>query len=414
MITTPARFKRWLWSPGIYNLPRLLSLSVLIISFFSLALNWAVPVAFRVSVPALFQINAAAAIAFLLLALSVRLTRWERLDLRSAHRAKLSRLCAGFAALLTLLDTVLRGQTNLATPTPVLIAIGHCMLAATIILQANGRSLFARRVLFVVLGVISIWLCLANLYSVNGRISYELTSDPASALLMLMMTLSLCLAETRNGLIPITVTSVLGERAGIRLLVAALTVPLAMGFVRLQAEQIFHLSSNLMVAVHVLGTLFVMTWLLMYSLLASKDRFDEQRQLQLEFERGERTFQALLEQGSDVFLTMSIAGRVLSCNDSARRYLGLPDVVQNIVCIEDFILPESRDKVRQLPETLLRSISSNTVLLFKLANGEAMPLFVTAACRMRHGALEEILLVGRALPLGLRSPGSSQQLLATA
>ncbi len=408
------RLKHWVLSPGIYNLPRVLSLTVLIVSFFSLVLNWALPRNLRAEVPAIFHINPAASLAFLLLALSVRLTRWERLDLRSAHRAKLSRLCAGFAALTTLLDTVLRGLTNLETPTPVLIALGQCMLAATVILQANGRGLFTRRVLEVVLIIMSIWLCMANLYSVNGRISYELTCDPASAVLLLMMTMSLAMAETRNGLIPITMTSVLGERAGIRLLVAALTVPTAMGFVRLELEQNLHIATNVMVALHVLTTLGVMALLLSYSLSAAKDRFDEQRQLQLEFERGERTFQALLEQGSDVFITMSIAGRVLSSNDNARRYLGLPDVSKNIVCIEDIILPESRDKVRMLPETLLRSISSNTVLLFKLANGEAMPLFVTAACRMRHGAPEEILLVGRALPLGLRSPGVSQSLLATA
>lgn len=387
---------------------------MLIVSFFSIMLNWAIPLRFRSGVPALFHINPAAALAFLLLALSVRLTRWERIDLRTVHRAKLSRLCAGFAALLTLLDTVLRGQINLASPTPVLIALGACLLAATIMLQASGRSLFARRVLLVVLAISSIWICLANLYSVNGRISYELTADPASALMMLLMTLSLCLAETRNGLIPITVTSVLGEKASIRLFFAALAVPLVMGFVRLEVERNLNVSSNLMVAIHVLATLGVMGWLLVYSLLAAKSRFDEQRNLQFEFERGERTFQALLEQGSDVFLTMSIAGRVLSCNENARRYLGLEDVAQKIICIEDIILPESRDRVRQLPETLLRTISSNTILLFKLANGEPMPLYITAACRMRHGAPEEILLVGRALPLGLRGPGVSQTLLATA
>ncbi len=387
---------------------------MLIVSFFSLVLNWGLPLSWSAGVPTVFHINPAASLAFMLLALSVRLTRWERLDLRSAHRAKLSRLCAGFAALTTLLDTVLRGMTNMETPTPVLIALGHCMLAATVILQANGRNLFARRVLEVVLLVTSIWLCVANLYSVNGRISYELTSDPASAVLMLLMTLSLGMAETSNGLIPLTLTSVLGERAGLRLLLAAVTVPLAVGFVRLELERNLHVATNVMVAIHVLITLGLMAWLLSYSLLAAKDRFDAQRRLQLEFERGERTFQALLEQGSDVFITMSIAGRVLSSNENARRYLGLPDVSKNIVCIEDIILPESRDKVRMLPETLLRSISSNTVLLFKLADGDAMPLFVTAACRMRHGAPEEILLVGRALPLGLRSPGVSQSLLATA
>ncbi|WP_155121558.1 hypothetical protein [Bryobacter aggregatus] len=382
------------------------------VSFFSLVLNWALPATYRGTVPTIFRINAPSALAFLLLALSVRLTRWERLDLRSAHRARLARVCAGVAALLTLFDTVLRGQVNLEVPTPVLLAVSHCLLAAVIILQAYGKSFFTRRVLLVVSAVTSVWLMLANLYSVNGNIPADLTCDPAAATLIFLLTLSLCLAETRNGLIPLTVTSVLGDRASVHLFLAAILVPLGMGLIRLGVEQHIRVSPNLMIALHVLATLCVMVALIAYSLNAAKGRFDEQRRLQLEFERGERTFQALLEQGSEVYLTISFAGRVMSCNANAIHYLGLPDVSKKIVCIEDIILPESRDKMRQLPETLLRNLSSNTVLLFRLADGDAMPLFVTAACRMRHGSPEEILLVGRALPLGLRSPKASQSLLA--
>jgi hypothetical protein len=59
-------------------------------------------------------------------------------------------------------------------------------------------------------------------------------------------------------------------------------------------------------------------------------------------------------------------------------------------------------------------MSSNTVLLFRMASGEAMPMYITAACRMRHGAPEEILLVGRPLPLGLRSASFSQAILGAA
>ena len=41
-----------------------------------------------------------------------------------------------------------------------------------------------------------------------------------------------------------------------------------------------------------------------------------------------------------------------------------------------------------------------------------MPLQVTAACRMQHGAAEEIILIGRSLPSGIRNPQSGQSLLA--
>jgi PAS domain-containing protein len=163
-----------------------------------------------------------------------------------------------------------------------------------------------------------------------------------------------------------------------------------------------------------MSTLLVMAGLLYYSMGKAKDRLDDQRRAQSELESMEVVLQTLLEQGSEVYLTMNLAGRLLSANETTRRYLGLPDVQRNVVCIEDLIFSESHEKMRRLPEALLRGISTNAVLLFKMADGEAMPLYVTAACRMRQGKAEEILLIGRALPLGLRSPQASQSLLASA
>ncbi len=390
-------------SPGIYNFPRLLSLSTLIISLLSLLLNWATPETFRPDVPALFRIAPSIALTFLLLSLSMRLTRLEKFDSRTAHRAKLSRVLAGVAALLSLLDSA-----------PILLAAGQSILSAALILQAYGRFLFARRILLVVSLVIGTWLVLANLYSVLGYISYELTADPSSALLMLTITLSLCLMESRSGLIPSTLTSVLGATTSVQLLLSALLVPILMGYARLQLERTFQLGSNLLLALHVMATLFVMVLLLFISISRAKEKLDDQRRIQADLETTENSLQALLTQGSEFYLTMNLAGRLLSSNENAKRYLALPDLSKAVVCIEDIIHSESHDKMRKLPEALLRGMSPNAVLLFKMADGESMPLYITAACRMRNGAALEIVLVGRSLPLGLRGPQASQTLLVSA
>jgi PAS domain-containing protein len=402
----------WLRSPGIYHLPRLLSLTTMLVAFFSLLLNWGLPASFGISVPKVFAVPANASLAFLLLALSMRLTRWDQLDFRAAHRAKLSRWCAGGAAFFTLLECVLRGYANFGIPTPFLIAAVNCMLATVVILQASGTSTLIRRAILMVTLLVGGWLVLANIYRVNFGVSRELIADPASALLVVLMSVCLVFNETRNGLVPLSVSSVLGTRAAFQLLLWALVVPLATSWVRLQLEQNMHWSANLLEAVHVLSTVTVMCLLLYLSLQAARSRFEAQRRLQLEFEHGQRTFEALLREGSEVYLTMNCEGRLLACNESARRFLGLRDVSKHAVGIEDLILPESRSTVRALPEELMHTLSSNSVLIFRAANGENMPLYVTAACRMRHGLPEEILLVGRPLPLGLRSARSSQSLMA--
>jgi len=125
-------------------------------------------------------------------------------------------------------------------------------------------------------------------------------------------------------------------------------------------------------------------------------------------------WRTLLEKGSEFYLTLNLAGRILSANENAKRYLGLPELKKTVICIEDLILNESHEKMRRLPETLLGGVSGHAVLQFRLHDGESMPLYVTAAFRMRNGSPSEIVLVGRSLPLGLRVPQTSQVLLASA
>lgn len=393
----------WPGEGGIYHLPHLLSLGALAIPLVSLAMYWVLPEAFLVNVPVLFRMMPATALSFLLLALSVRLARWERIDLRTAKQAKYSRVLAGLAAMLTLW----------AAMTPVLLGMGLCMLAAVVILQAYGSYLLTRRVVLVSGLIVGTWLVLANLYAVHGRISRELTADPAPALLMLMLALSLSLTETRNGLIPVSLRAVLGEKASVRLLLATLVVPLLLGYLRLEVEQAFRLDENLMLAFHVLGTLLVMGALMVSSMEHAKQRLDEQRKVQADLEATERVLRLLLETGSEFYLTMNLAGRLTYANEQARRQLALPDLQKRVICIEDVILSESHEKMRRLPETLLRGVSEHTVLLFRTGDGQAMPLYVTAACRMQHGASTEIVLVGRA-SLDVRTFPLGPKLLATA
>lgn len=403
--------KRRLLVPGVYNLPRLLSLAVLIMAFFSLLMNWALLKSRSGPVPSLYQAPAATALSMLLLAFSFRLMQWESQDQRSARRAKFSRMMAGLAALLTLLEAVLRRQGAAKDVTPIVVALEISLLSTAVMLLASRGSLHVRRVLLSAAAVVSLWLCLANLYGVDPKIGHEFTSDPASALMTLLMTSALALVELRNGLIPPAVRSIIGKQAGQRLLFCALLVPMLAGYLRMELERNFLLPMPLLLTLHVLLTLAVMAGLLYWSLREAHGRIAEQMRLQYEHERSERTLEALLEGGSEVFLRLSLRGELLAANENAIRCLGLHDPEERKQNINDWIVPESQERLRELPKELLSAITTNTVLVFRNSSQELLPLFVTAACRMQHGAPDEILLVGRALPLGLRSPGHSDSLM---
>lgn len=357
-----------------------------------------------VGMPERIGMNAVVALTFLMLVLSMRLARWERIDVRTAHRAKFSRVLAGFAALLAMTNPT----------TPVLLSAGTSMLAVTLTLQAYGKELFIRRILLTVSVITGTWLVLANLYAVSGRISPELTADPTSALALMMLSLSLGLEESRSGLIPISLKTVLGARDSVRLLLAALLVPVMLGYWRMHLEQFGKWDSRLLLALHVMATLGVMAVLLVGSLNQARERIEEERRTRADLEASENALQQLLEQGSEFYLTMNLAGRVLSANENSKRYLGLPDLKKHVVVMEDLVARESHDKMRKLPEAVLRGSGQQDVLLFRLSDGELLPLLVTAAGRARPEAGTEIVIVGHSMPLGLRPPETSQALLVKA
>jgi PAS domain-containing protein len=392
------RLRGLLWLPGIYNLPRLLSLAVLVAALLSLALTLLLD-----GGPALLQMPGVMAMAFLLLGFSARLARWERVNPQSARRARLSRILAGLAAMLTLT----------CQDAPFFLAAGLFMLCAVLILQAHGRLLFTRQILLTVTLIIATWLVIANLYGAGPAISSQLRAAPVPALLLLALTLSISLAETRNGLIPVSFAVSLGERGSVRMLLAALLIPLLMGYVRMEAGFVLGWPPELMESVHVFGSLGVMLLLLMASMSQARQHIETQQRLREELEAERSTLEALLDQGAEFYLSINLAGRILEANEGARRYLGLGDPRRSVVCLEDVLAEESRQHVRQLPDALLRGISENAVLLFQMANGETMPLCVTAACRSRAAGQLQISLIGRSIPLGLRVDHTSRALLAS-
>lgn len=392
------RLRGLLWLPGIYNLPRLLSLAVVIAALLSLTLTLLLD-----GGPALLQMPGVMAMAFLLLGFSVRLARWERVYPQSARRARLSRILAGFAAMLTLT----------CQDAPFLLAAGLSMLCAVLILQAHGRLLFLRQILLSVSLIFATWLVIANLYGASTAVSSQLRAAPVPAVLLLALTLSISLAETRNGLIPVSFAVSLGERGSVRMLLAALLIPLLMGYVRMEAGFVLGWSPELMESVHVFGSLGVIFLLLMASLGEARQRLEAQQRLREELEADRRTLTALLEQGTEFYLSINLAGRILDANEGARRSLGLGDLRRSVVCLEDVLALESRHQLRQLPDALLRGISQNAVLQFQRADGETMPLYVTAACRSHAGNQLEIALIGRSLPKGLRVEEATPALLAS-
>lgn len=384
--------RRYLWAPGLYNLPRLLSLTVLLVALLSLPAN---------AMPRM------AALSFLLLAFSIRLARWDRIDLAHDGNAKLARLCASAAALLSLADTIL----GPSSPTPFLVAAAQCMMSAALILAANNQGLFLRRVLLACVTLVALWLLMLQLYSAGNSIQYELKSDPASAILLLFLAASLFLYESRAGLIPVGLTNWLGIRQSLILLTAALSIPIFLGWLRMILAQRFPLPDGLGTALHVLTTMIALAPFIGAALLSARERYERQLASLREFQLAERAYAQLLSQGSEFYFALGFDGSIHQANENARRHFPINARSGHSPHFSSILTEDSAGKLASTGRNLLTNLTAQPLLNFRTRSGETIPLQISAACRFANGQPEEILLVGRSLPLGLRPQGSSDRLL---
>jgi hypothetical protein len=384
--------RRYLWAPGLYNLPRLLSLTVLLAALISLP-NGAMP--------------RMAALSFLLLAFAIRLARWDRIDLAHHGNAKLARFCASAAALLSLADTIL----GPSSPTPLLVAAAQCMMSAVLILAANGQALFLRRVLLACVSLVALWLLMLQLYAAESSIQYELKSDPISALLLLFLAASLFLYESRAGLIPVGLTNWLGLRQSLVLLTAALGIPILLGWVRMLLAQRFPLPDGLGTALHVLATIVALAPFIGAALFSARERYERQLASLREFQLAEQAYAQLLSQGSEFYFALGFDGTIHQANENARRHFPINPRHGHNPHFTAILTEDSAGKLASTGRNLLTNLSAQPLLNFRTRDGESMPLNVAAACRFANGQPEEILLVGRSLPLGLRASGSSERLV---
>lgn len=390
----------WSWSPGLYDFSRLCSLAVILVSLFSLALHLGghldTPMA-----KMLVEVPAAAALSFLLLAFSLRLGS------RGAAPSRIALLCAAAAALLTLLDSVPGALGPAQAKTPFLLAACHSMLATVLMLRSDPRTDFARRVLGASTALTGSWFLAANLYGLSGDAAWM--SDPLSAGMVLLLCTALLMQEPGRGLVPQGAGNIFGPGPSIALLAAAFAVPTLLGWLLLGAQRRLGWHENVSMALHVLSTFCVMAVLLLAAMHTARSRLLEEQLRKREFEQAERILSGLLEQGSEVMLKLDLSGRLLGASPNACRYLRMPLGAH----LRDLLMPASAGPLLDCGRSLLDALAANAVLQFRSQSGEALPLLIHAA-RHRLDGQDRILLVGRALPLGLRPSGSSESLLSRA
>lgn len=348
-----------------------------------------------------------AALSFLLLAFSIRLARWERIDLAHDGNAKLARLCASSAALLSLADAILGARSA----TPFLIAAAQCMMSSALILAANSQAIFLRRVLLACVSLVALWLLMLHLYSAGNAIQYDLKSDPISAILLLFLAASLFLYESRAGLIPVGLTNWLGLRQSLILLAASLGIPIFLGWLRMILAQRFPLPDGLGTTLHVLATIVALAPFIGAALLSARDRYERQLASLREFQMAERAYAQLLSQGSEFYFALGFDGAIHQANDNARRHFPINPRAGHRPHFSSILTDDSAGNLASTGRNLLTNLTAQPLLNFRTRDGESIPLHISAACRFANGQPEEILLVGRSLPLGLRAQGSSDRLL---
>ncbi len=394
-----------LCAPGWYHLPRLLSLIVILGALLALVAWQGGGLA---SVPPPLS-----SLSFLLLGFSLRLARWDRVEMEGEGQVRVARVASAAAALLALADSLMLPDVPEAKLTSFLVAVVHSLLSAVLLMAMHGRMRFARRVCLVGAVIVSLWLVTIQAYGADEHVSRYLKSDAPSALLALLLTAAFGLFEFRAGLGQGGVSNWLGTGQSILLLGASVAIPLLLGFFRIIVEAQWAVPAKLLLALHVVATMLCLAPVLIYLLRSARERYESQLRTEVDWAAAERTYAEIAKQAEEFCLVLDPDGLVRHANESARRILDLDSRRGQFHEFSQLLSPDSRYRLASAGRDLLRAIEATPVLSFQTRADQHLPVFVAAVGRRCEGKADQILVFGRSLPLGLRGADADQGLWPT-
>lgn len=281
-----------------------------------------------------------------LVGFSLRLSRWESLNQRLNRMSVFLRLgIAGTGALAMTANTGLFGRdlvqrvwpTGVENFQPSAVAgFGLVLLGVTVLLKRTGRSLATSQTLLAVVALLGLTGLLGALYGASDAGS-GLLMEPPAALLMLLAALALLSQQSHRGAFGAVVTDSTGRAIARRLLPASIVVPIALGWLRMVAENSGWISGPAGLLGHVLASIAIMAVIVWRSAAALARVSVHRQRAKQQWLDLEGSYRELLKLSDQPVFAYNSDGDVTFLNPAAERLFNTGPVEEGCMRMQTLV-----------------------------------------------------------------------------
>src|SRR5580700_6629239 len=372
--------------PG--SISKYASLLAIVVSLVVL-IGWLlVPVQMIRHLPALAHLSPNSAAIVILIAFSLRLSRFERVNPWARWVSEAFRVAVGLMGLLGMSEAVFgwdlgwesllfrRGAAipdfNFWLHTSVITVLCFYILACSLILLSSRRGYWACQILTIAVVVIVFGTLVQRLYGFRP-LALHLEVPGIASLLLLVLAVGILDSNLHRGLMAVVSSRQEGGLMARRLLPASIVIPVMLGWIRLWGEHRGWFGPDAGLVLHVIFTILVLAgfvWWNAGALNRSSRRYNLSEQSALEVQA---SYRRLLEDSTDGFLGLNLQGDITSWNRAAKELFGEQRDKTGKVSIFEAATIESRQPIRHLlSKSLLAGPCGHEPIVIRSAAGKGV------------------------------------------
>ncbi len=345
------------------------------------------------------QVHPNAALGFILVGFSLRLTRFDRATPWVHTACKLFRISVGALGLLSLTNIwfhlnlgidkfVVRDPTAVMPGAmPQAVALCFYVLGCALVLLTAGRSLPCQ-----ILGLTVTTIAVASLISSGYALlapqvlPADLTMPAITALVLLILSLGVVNANAHHALMTVMTSDSVGGAMARRLLPASLAIPIVLGFLRLKGQDSGWFGPAVGLALHVVATMLLLAIFIWWNASALDKIARENRRFEHAVQDTQDALLEILRYVNNAAFAHDLQGNLTFFNAAAERLFGVSTADALRQKIQSVITPQSADTARSiLSKGLIGGARRPESLVLRTSAGEQECAVLTTVMCDPHG-----------------------------
>ena len=307
------------------------------------------------------QVHPNAALGFILVGFSLRLTRFDGATPWVHTACKLFRISVGLLGLLSLANIwfhlnlgidkfIVRDPTSVMPGAmPQTAALCFYVLGCALVLLSAGRSLSCQ-ILSLTVSTIAMAILISSGYALLAPqvLPDDLTMPAVTAFVLLILSLGVVNSNAHHALMTVMTSDSVGGAMARRLLPASLAIPIVLGFLRLKGQNAGWFGPAEGLVLHVVATMLLLAVFIWWNAAALDRIAGENRRFEHAVQDTQNASLEILRYVSNAAFAHDLQGNLTFFNAAAERLFGVPAAQALHQKIQTVITPESADTARAI------------------------------------------------------------------